>query len=700
MSDPSLINLLVVDRSRSDIDHIAKTLRGDGYQLELIQTDQAEETRSAIDYQPLDLILLRIADELPTLAEIRLMVAEAQQDIPIIAVIDDDHREGCRLARLLEEGADNYFYLDDADHLVATTGKELRHLRDRKRQQSFEIRFKESESRSQALLENIQEAIAYIHEGVHTYANPAYLRLFNYQRKEDLAQIQLVHMVPPGYRDALKSVLRRSIRSGKAVEPVELVGLRSNGQTFPVLLECAPTRMNDEPCTQIIVRDATPEKSPYNQQLEEMLKFDEITGLYSRRFFLEALEIEHDGFLLYILFTDHSAVRHGMGFEALEQFMREAAGLLKPMLSPEDMAAYFTSEVFAVYLPDRSSTDPQALAECIRETIAKYNFKINGRLFTTTCCIGIYDAHGNRENALQILAYADRACEAARQKGGNRVETYAPPKEEESRRSSGAKAVSEEDEATIRLIREALTGGRFSLSYQPIVSFESAEDARYKVYLRIADDAGDRQPMDKLGVVAVRYGLMSTLDKWTVIRGMAGLIEIQKRGEKPPILFIRLSQNSLVDKEFPDWLAKRFKESRLACSLLVFEIKEDDADEYFEEIRLLQSRLRELGCGVALSHFGGKPHSDRLLRELVPDYIKLDGILIERLAKAKDDNSRQAMAAMAQQAHDLKTRVVASGVTTAPQMASIWQFGVTLVQGNMVAEASEQLDFDFRQYAG
>jgi len=34
-------------------------------------------------------------------------------------------------------------------------------------------------------------------------------------------------------------------------------------------------------------------------------------------------------------------------------------------------------------------------------------------------------------------------------------------------------------------------------------------------------------------------------------------------------------------------------------------------------------------------HFGGKPHSERLLQEVVPDYIKLDGSLIERLAKAK-----------------------------------------------------------------
>ncbi|HRY14404.1 MAG TPA: EAL domain-containing protein [Candidatus Competibacteraceae bacterium] len=699
MSEPSVINLLIVDHSRSDIDHIVKTLQGDGYQLELTDTDQAEEARSAIDYQPLEIILLRLADELPTIAEVRLMVAEAQQDIPIVVVIDDEHRSAHRPSRLLDEGADNYFYLDDADHLVAVIRKELRHLQDRKRQKSFEVRFREGEIRSQALLENIQEAIAYIHEGVHAYANPAYLRLFGYERKEDLANIQLVHMVPPGYRDALKSVLRRSIRSGKAIEPVELVGVRGNGQTVPILLECAPTRMNDEPCTQILVRDATPEKTPYNQQLEEMLKFDEVTGLYSRRFFLESLEIEHEGAVLYILFTDYSGIRSGMGFDAISQFMRDAAGLIKRLLDPDDMATYFASEVFVIYIPIRSSTDPMSLAEHIRTTIAAHNFKISGKLFTTTCCIGVYDARESHETALQILSHADRACEAARQKGGNQVDVYMPPKDEHvSERDGGA--ISEQDEATIRLIRDALTNGRFSLNYQPIVSFENAEEARYKVYLRITDEAGDRQPMEKLGSVAVRYGMMSTLDKWTIIRGMAALIEIQKNGEKPPILFIRLSRNSLVDKDFFDWLIKRFKESRLAPQMLVFEIKEDDADESFEEARLLQVRLRELGCGLALSHFGGKAHSERLLGELAPDYIKLDGSLIERLAKAKDENSRQAMAQLTLRAHELNTRVVAAGVMTAPQMASIWQFGVTLVQGNMVAEASERLDFDFRQYAG
>ncbi len=695
MSDPSVISLLVVDRSRSDIDHIAQTLRGDSYQLELIHTDQVEEARGAIDYQPLDLILLRLSEGLPTIAEVRLMVAEAKQDVPLIAVVDDDYRQRHKPARLLEEGADNYFYLDDADHLVAVVRKELRHSQARKREQSFETRFKESENRSQALLENTQEAIAYIHEGVHVYANPAYLRLFGYDNKEELANIQLVHMVPPGYRDALKSVLRRGIRSGKAVEPVELVGVRRNGQNLPILLECAPTRMNDEPCTQVIVRDATAEKNPhFQQELENLLKFDETTGLYTRRFFIEALEIDHAGTVLYVLLVDYAAIRYAMGFEAIEQFTAEIASIIKPLLALEDIAAHFASGVFTLYVPANSPTEPLELAEHIRLAVAEHNFQIGGKLFTTTCCIGVYQARDSHESAIQMLSQADRACEAARQRGGNQIEVYKPPKEDRP-----GVAVSEQDEAIIRLIRNSLTKGRLRLVYQPIVSFETAEEARYKAYLQVVDENNKVQPMDKLGVVAVRYGLMGALDRWTIIRGLATLIEAQQSAAKLPMLFVRISRNSLTDNEFYDWLSKRFKDSRLSGQHLILEIKEDNADECYEEARQLRARLRELGCGVALSHFGGKTHSDRLLKELSPDYIKLDGSLIERLAKAKDENSRRSMAALTRKAQDLKIRVVAAGVSTAPQMASIWQFGVTLVQGNMVAESGPKMDFDFKQYA-
>lgn len=697
MSERSIINLLIMDHSRADTEQVAESLRKAGYELEVIGTDNPEEAQNAIDYQPLDLILLRLDQRLLPIEKVRAMIAGAEQPIALIVLVDEQHRQAYSPARLLAEGADNFIYLQDPTHLIAVVQKELTALSAHKRGQSFETRFKESENRTQALLENIQEAIAYIHEGVHIYANPAYLRLFNYQTKEDLAHIQLVHMVPPAYRAAVKSVMRTSIRSGKAVEPVELIGVKSNGQTFPILLECAPTRMNDEPCTQIIVRDAAAEKQGHsNQNLENLIKYDEVTGLYNRRFFLETLEIGHEGSVLYILFTDYATVRHTVGFEAVEGFVREAANLIKGLLSFEDIAAYFATGVFTIFLPASSTTNPTTLAESICTTIARHTFQIAGKMFTTNCCIGLFKAREGEETAMQVLAHADRACESARQKGGNQVEVYAPPKQERKG------ALSPQDEPIIRQIRDALTQGHLSLTYQPIVSFEKTEEARYKVYLQILDEeSGKLQPIDKLAPVAARYGAMGALDKWTLFRSLAVLMEVQQSGANPPILFAAISYNSIVDKEFFDWFSKRLKESRLPGHVLVLEIKEEDAEEYFEEAKLLRLRLRDLGCGIALSHFGGKPHSDRLLKELVPDYIKLDGNLIERLAKTKDEASRREMAMMlTEQAQELHVQVVAAGVSTAPQMASIWQFGVTLVQGSMVADAGPNLDFDFRQYAG
>ncbi len=694
MSESSTINLLIADGSSSNVEHILKTLGGDNYKVESTQTDQVKEIHDAVNYQPLDIILLRLGEGLPGLAEVRSMVVESGEDIPIIVILDDEQRQQRKPSGLLEEGADNYFYLDDADHLVATVRKELKHLQDRKTLQSFEVRFHESESRSQALLGNIQEAIAYIHEGVHAYANPAYLRLFGYKKAADLAAIQMAHMLAPGYRDALKSVMRRSIRSGKAIEPVELVGVRSNGENFPILLECAPTRMNDEPCTQIIVRDATPNKTAQDQQFEDLIKYDGSTGLYSKRFFMEALEIDHSGTVLYILLGDYATIRHNIGFEAVDQFTVEAAGLFKDMLAPQDIAAHFASGVFTVYVPPKSPTDPIELAGQILGVISKHGFQLGGKLFTTNCSIGACKSGAGEETAIQILAHADRACENARKKGGSQVEVYHIPSEESQRN------INKQDENQINLIRDALTKARLSLKYQPIVSFEQSNQARYKVYLELRDANGNVQAMDKLGAVAVRYKLMGALDKWTIIRGLTALGELQKTGGKLPQLFIRISRNSLKKEDFFEWLSHRIRESRLPGHHLVFEVREDNAENTFEESKQLRARLRELGCEFALSHFGGKSHSDLLLRDLMPDYIKLDGNLIERLAKAKDQKSRESMAELVEKAKKMNTQVVAAGVSTAPQMASIWQFGVTLVQGNMVAEASAGLDFDFQQFAG
>jgi EAL domain-containing protein (putative c-di-GMP-specific phosphodiesterase class I) len=169
---------------------------------------------------------------------------------------------------------------------------------------------------------------------------------------------------------------------------------------------------------------------------------------------------------------------------------------------------------------------------------------------------------------------------------------------------------------------------------------------------------------------------------------------------KPTTLFIRISQNSVAENGFHEWLEKHIKDIGPGGGILVVEVTEQCAERFFKETKQLREHLQRLGCGFALAHFGGRPNSERILNHLLPDYLKLEGSLIEKFAKGRDAEGRRAMAALTQQAQGKNILVVAADIATAPQMASIWQFGVTLVQGDMVQEPGEQMDFDFKQFAG
>jgi EAL domain-containing protein (putative c-di-GMP-specific phosphodiesterase class I) len=155
----------------------------------------------------------------------------------------------------------------------------------------------------------------------------------------------------------------------------------------------------------------------------------------------------------------------------------------------------------------------------------------------------------------------------------------------------------------------------------------------------------------------------------------------------------------VIAPDFAEWLENRLKDTGLSGSVLTLEVAEDCAEQYFKQLRVLRDELRRLHCGFAICHFGDRPNSERMLHHLAPDYVKLDSILIDKLTKDKEPANHRAITSLTEQARAINALVVADGVSTAPQMASIWQFGVALAQGDVVQEPSPGLDFDFKQFA-
>src|SRR5690606_25771990 len=62
-------------------------------------------------------------------------------------------------------------------------------------------------------------AIAYIHDGMHVFANEAYINLFRYSDLDEILATPFMDMVAPLCRDELKVSLRACQKTGKGKEP-------------------------------------------------------------------------------------------------------------------------------------------------------------------------------------------------------------------------------------------------------------------------------------------------------------------------------------------------------------------------------------------------------------------------------------------------------------------------------------------------
>jgi PAS domain-containing protein len=69
---------------------------------------------------------------------------------------------------------------EDQELFQITVEREFNNLRARRSHRETKTMLVESEKRNRALIESSKDAIAYIHEGMHIYANQSYLELFGY----------------------------------------------------------------------------------------------------------------------------------------------------------------------------------------------------------------------------------------------------------------------------------------------------------------------------------------------------------------------------------------------------------------------------------------------------------------------------------------------------------------------------------------
>jgi EAL domain-containing protein (putative c-di-GMP-specific phosphodiesterase class I) len=178
---------------------------------------------------------------------------------------------------------------------------------------------------------------------------------------------------------------------------------------------------------------------------------------------------------------------------------------------------------------------------------------------------------------------------------------------------------------------------------------------------------------------------MPAIDRWVVSNTFRMLTLDNKRAEQHAgTVCINLSGQSLSDERFMDFLIREIHDSGVTPGLLCFEITETAVIANLCTATKFISRLRELGCRLALDDFGVGLSSFGYLKNLAVDYLKLDGCFVQNMIS---DNIDFAMVeAINQIGHTMEMKTIAEYVENEATLQAVREIGIDYAQGYYISK--------------
>jgi diguanylate cyclase (GGDEF)-like protein/PAS domain S-box-containing protein len=684
------LRLLIVEESRNDAEALANILRNAGQASRLSYAEDLEDLEKILEKQIPDLLLCAAGLESVSLADVTAFLEQRQLHIPVIAI--GESADEIATIAAMREGARDLCSYDQPEHLQLVVIRELSQLKTSQNAQNYELKFHESEKRARMLMESSRDAIAYVHEGMHIFANRSYLEMFGFDSLEEIEGTPILDMVAPEDHSEFKEFLRNYGKDGEQEGQLETHGLLPDGKQFDAQMEFMLASIDGEPCTQIIIRSQGASSKELEQKLKYLTKQDVLTGLFNRQYFMEELDLavtdaingSSGSAVIYLLMDNFKDIKDNVGIGIADIVIRDIADLLHEHTADDDIVARFGDHSFTILRKQCDVDSFQELGENLRELIEHHITESEGQSITTTCSIGISCVTEMTPSSHEVISRADLACEVARSAGGNRLHLHNPVVDEQIGK--------ERDQQMYALIEESLQKDQFQLMFQPIVSLQGANGEKYEVLVRMLNDEGEHILPTQFLPISENTGQLVDIDRWVIQHAIQALSVHRSKGTETQF-FIKISGATLLDEKLAEFIHDCLKNTRLPGDALTFEIAEKDASQYLKHAKNFVKTLQQLHCKTALEHFGAGANSFQLLKHLPVDFLKIDGSFMHNLAT---NNDHQAMVkSILDTASTMNKECIAEYVQDAHSLAVLWQSGVGYIQGNFLQEPSETLNYDF-----
>jgi diguanylate cyclase (GGDEF)-like protein len=340
---------------------------------------------------------------------------------------------------------------------------------------------------------------------------------------------------------------------------------------------------------------------------------------------------------------------HAVGDELLMRLVRTTARAIRE----EDVVGRLGGDEFAVLV---RGDDALAVGERILRALRRRD-ETHGALEVS---IGIASAPADGSTVAALLRSADVAMRRAKRAGKGRVVAY-----------SGESLADRDEQQARRALADVIAHGRIAMATQPIVDLRTGTIHAYEALARFGVP-GDMST-GELFALAEQVGMREQLDLACLVQGLA-LLPHRPAGTR---LTVNVSSQLLADPRAIGVLA-----AQEDLQGLVLEVTEEALVRDYAALQRAVRPLVERGVRIAVDDMGAGYSGLRHAIDLHPAYLKLDRALVSGIDR---DPKRAALVdALLRYAQHAGSHIVAEGVETDGELATLVQLGVRFAQGYLL----------------
>lgn len=677
------ISIAVLTENQDDVALINGSLRDAGHAAHCHWVNNPKHLGDTLAAENVELLILNCDNYPDSIRQVLKQKERFNPEVPLIAM--QEQADEFSIQKAMKAGACDLVSIGNKDRLQAIVSRELRALRVERALNSTIHSATEYKKQLRDYMSNSPDAIALVEEGIITEINDSWLRLFRAASNDEVVGMPLMDSFVSESHAAIKGALVAAI-AGKWAPDEKLVARSpmTSDDSDEVNLEFKKFAFDNGPCVQVKVKAPDGSSKEPTKLVHDALQRDPATLLFHRAQFLERIQkrlarkpSSGTHVLAYVKIDNFGKVVDKVGILNSDEVLGQFAEAVRKRMHPRDVAGRFEGTALMVLLERGSARDAEVWGEQLCESVRKLTFETADRSAQLTCTVGVCAANEVYGTLEEFVAATVDAYKLGKEAGGNTVMLNESADEDSKQQ--------EFDAIWVKHLKAALMDNRFRLAQLPIAGLRSDGIEMYDLLVRMLDEQGNSVLPSEFLPAAERSNMMKNIDRWMI----KAAIRFCEDSEADRV-FVRLSRQSVLDKSTIAWMDQEFDKHSFDCTRLVMQIPERDAAKHIKQTRAIVNKLRKIGVGFALEHYGVDREKFQILDILKPDYIKVDGELMHSLMTDKE--TQQAVERIVRAAMERDIKSIAERVENANAMAVLFQLGLDYMQGHYVNEPEVVLE--------